>query len=340
MRKLLVLALVLGLVGVAAGVDLGNQAPEKVPGVYPVNVPNPILQGGDLISNATVIASLPYSDTGTTVGYNNDYQGSCIGSTAPDVVYTYTATTTALITISLCGSTYDTGLYVKTAALVDVACNDDFCGLQSQFDVTMNAGTTYYIFIDGYSTASGAYTLNMRVNEPCILPCTGFAEGEPLIGPGYVDAFNGGCNSTPAVFQILTGDENGNLTLCGQTGWYVNNAGGQSRDTDWIGMEVGPGGSIEVEYDGEFGLQFLEITSGLNCPATYNLGTTAGPCAPQFYTFAGAQHQIKVMWLGPSTFPTSPTNQNWAYVVHISGLEPGIIATETATWGTVKALYR
>ena len=237
-----------------------------------MNVPNPILQGGDLISNATVISSLPYSDTGTTMGFNNDYSGTCIGTGAADVVYTYTPAATALVTISLCGSTYDTGLYVKTAALVDIACNDDFCGLQSQLEVTLNAGTTYLIFVDGYSSGAGAYSLNVEAFEPCILPCTGFDEGEPVNGPGYVDNFNGGCNSTPAVFQMLTGDENGNLTLCGQTGWFINNAGGQSRDTDWIGMTMGVAGNIEVEYDGEFGLQFLEITSGVDCPATYNLG--------------------------------------------------------------------
>ncbi len=31
------------------------------------------LQGGDIISNATPVPYLPFSDNGTTVGYTNDY---------------------------------------------------------------------------------------------------------------------------------------------------------------------------------------------------------------------------------------------------------------------------
>ena len=76
MRKLLVLALVLGLVGVAAAYDLGNQAPVKSPVSYPENIPNPVRQGGDTVANATVIPALPYNDSGTTVGYTDDYDES------------------------------------------------------------------------------------------------------------------------------------------------------------------------------------------------------------------------------------------------------------------------
>jgi hypothetical protein len=58
-----------------------------------INVPDPtiILQGGDNINDATIINSLPYSDSGTTAGYTDDYQEMCpyaIGD-APDVVYSY-----------------------------------------------------------------------------------------------------------------------------------------------------------------------------------------------------------------------------------------------------------
>ncbi|GAF75977.1 unnamed protein product, partial [marine sediment metagenome] len=48
---------------------------DKKPFEGKANVPNPglILQGGDDIGSATEIASLPYSDTGTTEGYTDDY---------------------------------------------------------------------------------------------------------------------------------------------------------------------------------------------------------------------------------------------------------------------------
>jgi hypothetical protein len=51
-------------------------------------------QGGDLISSATAITTDSYNNTGTTSGYVNDYDEVCpyTGSTAPDVVYSYTLT--------------------------------------------------------------------------------------------------------------------------------------------------------------------------------------------------------------------------------------------------------
>lgn len=36
-------------------------------------VPDPARQGGDTIADATVILAIPYSDTGTTTGYVDDY---------------------------------------------------------------------------------------------------------------------------------------------------------------------------------------------------------------------------------------------------------------------------
>ena len=47
---------------------------QKPPYTGPVNIPDPqvILQGGD-VAPGTIIPSLPYSDNGTTVGYNDDY---------------------------------------------------------------------------------------------------------------------------------------------------------------------------------------------------------------------------------------------------------------------------
>ena len=42
------------------------------------------------------------------------------------------------------------------------ACNDDSCGSQSELSsLTLDAGTTYYIFVDGFDGAVGAYTLSI-----------------------------------------------------------------------------------------------------------------------------------------------------------------------------------
>src|SRR5438309_406972 len=56
--------------------------------------PKQVLTGGDDIAHAVVIPSLPYTDSGNTCGFNDDYAFTCPGdpngSPAPDVVYSFT----------------------------------------------------------------------------------------------------------------------------------------------------------------------------------------------------------------------------------------------------------
>jgi hypothetical protein len=347
MRKMLVLVLVLGLVGVAAASDLGNRAPVKAPGTYPVNVPNPERQGGDTIANATVINALPYNDSGTTVGFVDNYSASCFfAGGAPDVVYKYTvAADVTGLDIALCGSSYDTGLYVYDASLNEIACNDDFCGLQSQLDgVAVAPGGIYYIVVDGYNAASGSYVISVEADVPCLLDCPagGVAEGEPPLQDEYVDNWNGGCNTDPGFpFQSLTADGNGNLTLCGVSGWD-NFQGSQYRDTDWFILTKGPAGNIEVTVDAEEATLIFELGPQICGSAAVIQQATGGPCAEAFMTISGYSHLAPVwFWVGPTVFAPSPGGANmYEYVVWFTGLDPGTVATEPTTWGTLKALYQ
>jgi len=132
-------------------------------------------QGGDTCANATLISSIPFTDTGTTAGYTNDYDEICpySSSTAPDVVYIYTPGSDMEVDITLCvGQTnYDTKLYVyeNTCASPFHACNDDSCSspyydnyVSALSGVNLYAGHNYYIIIDGYSTAYGTYTIEIN----------------------------------------------------------------------------------------------------------------------------------------------------------------------------------
>ncbi len=93
MHHVLVFMVMMVLVGAAAGQDLGIRGPaSEVPTkgdahVDPQEGDNP-RQGGDTIADATPIDGVPFSDSGTTAGYNNDYDEECPygGSTAPDAV--------------------------------------------------------------------------------------------------------------------------------------------------------------------------------------------------------------------------------------------------------------
>ncbi|MBK7427240.1 MAG: hypothetical protein IPI60_09510 [Saprospiraceae bacterium] len=128
-----------------------------------VHVPPPPPPG---CSTATAVTcGVPV--VGTTVG----------GQLAPNLGTCTTALNTAVgkwytvyggggnITASLCtGTAYDSkiGVFSGTCGtLVCVGGNDDGCGAQST--VTWNAvnGTLYYIYVTGFSTATGAFTLNV-----------------------------------------------------------------------------------------------------------------------------------------------------------------------------------
>jgi hypothetical protein len=135
--------------------------------------------GGDTCADATVISALPYSDTGSTIGFAHDYDESCpyVAPGSEDVVYSYTPTADVCVEISLCnGSAYDTKLYVyeNECQVPDdgqdpYACNDDACTSPAYPDpyvsrlggVEMFSGNTYYIVIDGYGGEAGTYVLEI-----------------------------------------------------------------------------------------------------------------------------------------------------------------------------------
>ena len=144
---------------------------------------------------------------------------------------------TCAANVSLCGSGYDTvvGVYENTPATL-IACDDDSpaCGLQSVLSsVPLTAGNTYYIVVDGYSTACGDYLLDVEQCPPppvceSVPRPTRSLEGEPVCCAGYVDNYNGGCNSSPVAVTHLSCAPS--QTICGTYGTWNSNG---TRDTDW-----------------------------------------------------------------------------------------------------------
>ena len=109
------------------------------------------------------VASLGPLNPPCWTGYYNQFQ-SC---NAADVTYRWTVPVTGNYRLSLCGSTYDTGLlvynYVCPPAPSDYLCgNDDNCGLQSELSVPLVAGQEVLIVVDGWGGSSGIYTLTIE----------------------------------------------------------------------------------------------------------------------------------------------------------------------------------
>ncbi len=134
-------------------------------------------QGGDDIASATVIPSIPYTTTGTTVGYTDDYDEDCPASfdDTPDVVYAFTPATDVTVDIDLCASSFNTKVYLYENTEGNlVACDDNGCGTARSFlgMVDLFAGNTYYIIVDGgFSDVNteGEYVLD--IHDPILGRC-------------------------------------------------------------------------------------------------------------------------------------------------------------------------
>ncbi len=195
-------------------------------------------QGGDDHTTAEAIPGLPYFDSGSTAGLTNsigplsDNSGvvcawtgfysatsTCLGA---DAWYSFTLASDTEVYVSLCGSGFDTGLAIFSdpggGAAPDVvanlvAGNDDSCSLQSEVTCLLSAGS-YYLVVDGYSTAEGAYTLAMydaavELDPPVIThtPLGNVPDTDPgpyVVSADVTDA--SGLSSINLIYDIGGGD--------------------------------------------------------------------------------------------------------------------------------------
>ena len=135
-----------------------------------------LADGGSNSTNATLVSTNPYVDTGNTTGKgNNALLPACLsggGDTAEDAWYELVVTadvelTTWVTCESQGGTSYDTRLGIFDSSLVLITCNDDAanCGApyyQSAISEYSLSPGTYYIVVDGYGGETGPYELNVE----------------------------------------------------------------------------------------------------------------------------------------------------------------------------------
>jgi hypothetical protein len=361
MRIAIVVLMILAMAGTAVAQDLGSsrERPVKDTPTEPYVSPEGTRQGGDTIAEATVIPYIPFSDSGDTFGFVDDYDEVCpySGSTSPDVVYSFTPQYDMTISVDLCGSQYDTKTYVYDSNLNLIACDDDFysdeyCGNYVSFIeyVELYGGQTYYIIIDGYGGESGPYELMVGDTWGCYLEChpDAVAEGEPELYDGYVDAFNGGCNSeelgTPFQEINWTNDEDGyppydgTAWLCGKSGWYQGPGGADYRDTDWFRVFARGTGMMEFTVEPEYPCYLYKL-SPLDCgEVAVELQTIADCYMPATLSFPVTAGEEIWLWVG-STVYTGPVTE-FIYIMTVSNNAFDVVPVEDMNWGGVKALYR
>jgi hypothetical protein len=343
MRRLLLLLFLMGVAGVAKGINFGNHDIPIDKGTYVGDNRADGREGGESWGTALPIPSLPYQDSGATCDNVDDITLPCADSAAPDVVYSYIPSTNQMISVSLCGSGYDTALAVYDSAQNILACNDDFCGLQSEVQgVQLVAGQTYYFVVDGFSTNCGSYQLTIPCCPPVNVECPAGApqEGEPPCGDNYWDTWNGGCNSQG--FQLICPQEGSSAVMCGKSGTY-NYYGSNYRDTDWYYC-YGTGSTMTASVVAEFQVQLIFFyIIDYNCAAFQYDSVNGAPLQEVALSHTIADGEVAWIYVGPSVFVGVPCESDYVLNLSgISGLGPDCIGTPTQkeSWGRIKNLFR
>lgn len=119
---------------------------------------------GDDTSDPIVVSSIPYSNSGdNSFCYSNDN----LVYNSPDVYYELSPSPLMeSITVSLCGSSFDTFLSVIDPFGNIVAYNDDApgCGTQSTLTFDTDGLGLVYVIVEGWGNASGAYDITIEAN--------------------------------------------------------------------------------------------------------------------------------------------------------------------------------
>ena len=168
----------------------------------------PVVACGDVVTGNTQGASpdstLPFC--GTTL------------TTAPGHWYIFEGTGDSInITASTAGSSYDTKLGVFTGSCESLSCvggNDDGGpGLTSQVTFDTMPGQNYYIYVTGYSSNAGEYTLTVSCNvqvsvdSGCYIVYNGYAECTDIMA--YASY-----GTPPYSFSWSDGSEGESITVC------------------------------------------------------------------------------------------------------------------------------
>ena len=176
-----------------------------------------IAHAGDTPADATPFV-FGETLTGSTVGNSEALVvttsgcGQYFTGSGPDAFHSFSLAEDTVISLSLCGSAFDTDLSVHAAdtlALMAGACDDDSCGsnYESVFsNVSLPAGD-YIIRIGGWNGDSGTYTMEGTLGDPCdrdplVFNVTSAADFISQIGPGLADLCPGDIiNWGPGVYN-------------------------------------------------------------------------------------------------------------------------------------------
>ncbi len=192
---------------------------------------------GDSITDAIAITTLTYYDTNNT---SECFTSQFPANSSADVFYMLvTDSCVDTLDISLCGTPFDTRLYVlESDKVTQAAFDDDGCGgapyaseMQIYSGVEFNGGDTIYIVVDGYfggsegeyflyvnqniaaNTADITYPTNVCAGATATVTNNGTTGGTYSSNGGTIDPSTGDFSSTVGgMFEIYY--TVGNVTAC------------------------------------------------------------------------------------------------------------------------------
>ncbi|HVU62694.1 MAG TPA: GC-type dockerin domain-anchored protein [Phycisphaerales bacterium] len=197
---------------------------------------------------------------------------------AHDVWFSHTAAAAGDLTISTCGSLFDTLLAVYADACPDgggaeIACDDNSCGDDGPSLVTIRnvaAGQRFIIRVGSFDGVVGDGVLNVALTPACAVG----PEPDSLIEPEACgESVNGGCADFDGGFTDLS---------CApmQTVYGTAFAGQGLRDTDWYRVTLANEGVIHWGGRAEFPAVF-SIRSGVCQGDEVARAVVRTPCEPE-----------------------------------------------------------
>ncbi|WP_157809507.1 PA domain-containing protein [Ulvibacter sp. MAR_2010_11] len=268
------------------------------------------------ISGAGPVADNDDCANATEVSCGNTYLGDTSDNTdqggfdtSPDEWFEFTGSGSfEYVTLSLCdgGTGFDSRLTVFDACGgAQVATNDDFCGLQSELTFTSNGTSTYYIAVEGFGGATGAFSMAVSCvpappppsNDLCAnaiaVSCGDFISGTTIdatIDSAVAPLCDTGVTS-PGVWYVLT-DNTGlvtdiTITMCtGTTDYdaklsvYTGDCGAPPL-TCVVGNDDTCGLQSEVSFQSDGNTTFLILVHGFGgATGNFELDIQCTPIPP------------------------------------------------------------
>jgi len=307
---------------------------------------------------------------GSTVKATTSGLGGCVVEDANDVWYSYRPQVSGLVTISLCGSSFDTTLSVyEGCGGTLVACNDNACGSQSEVTTFLTAGVEYLIRIVGVFGASGDYTISVTggggiCDFSCVLPVVpNLGDPNNQVGVSVFTTLrwnqaapNNGPNSQES--PTIVGPSADVWPVVNQPlGVYHVESSGNETVTEDFSVPNASSGCLIVNGDFETGdfTGWIKVDSGSGTfvinDGTYNPLSSDGPIAPCGGAFSALTDQSEPgthTLYQDVTIPSGATTAtlNWTDIIrnhHTDFVDPGqefrVEIRDSTTNAVLQTLY-